>query len=86
MLGVVAVMELDTIICYFAKIEVLNVTIYQADDAMSLTGESNLAAQAYGLLMFILIFGSLNYNYFTYICNEDPCLYQDYWGRPHGCE
>jgi hypothetical protein len=78
MLGVLAVMEFDSIVCFFAKIPIMNVVVYTKDEATNLSDEINKATQAFAFLMFLGIYCSLDYNYFYYICTDEVGVYQQY--------
>jgi hypothetical protein len=83
MLGVLAIMELDTIVCFFAKAQILTIVIFEDEDEKNLGDEMNKASQAYGFLMFTIIYMSLNYNYFWYICSDQEGCFETYWGNAY---
>jgi hypothetical protein len=83
MLGVLAIMELDTIVCFFAKAQILTIMIFEDEDEKNLGDEMNKASQAYGFLMFTIIYMSLNYNYFWYICSDEEGCFETYWGNKY---
>jgi hypothetical protein len=82
MLGVLAVMEFDGIICYICKIPIGVIKITTTDDEQNLTDERNRSSQAYSIIMFAMVYLSLCYNYLVYICSgkgPDEDHYKFFW-------
>jgi hypothetical protein len=87
MLGVLAVMEFDGIVCYISKIPIGVIKITTTDDERNLTDERNKSSQAYSIIMFGMVYLSLCYNYLVYICSgkgPDEAHYKFFWSdRTH---